>query len=401
MTQNPPVLFVDDDENLLMALKRKLRGKFNFDSAVGPLQALEKIKAGNRYAVCVADMRMPDMDGVQLLGEVAKLSPDTVNMMLTGNADQHTAVEAINRGHIFRFFNKPCEDDDLIAGLNAGLRQYQLITAERALIEQTLAGSVKVLTEVLAQLNPPIFGKAMRAKIWCDTIAKSIGYPHPWELGLAALLAPIGYVSLPPTILARLGEEKPLQPLERDVVRRTPEVARQLISNIPRLERVAEIVYLQNRNFDGSGFPADGPLGNELPLGARVLRIFNDLGKIVDSDLVVKQHFDELRQKPDRYDPGLLDQIEALLAKEDPSYDKVAYPKGTEHDINLKNLRMGDFLLTDIETLEGQVLLTHGNYVSEIQLQRLRVFQELHQFHEPIRVRRGGHDPEGQIGEAS
>lgn len=393
MTQNSPVLFVDDDANLLMGLKRKLRGKFEFDTAVGPLEALEKIKGGKKYAVCVADMRMPDMDGVKLLAEVAKLSPDTVNMMLTGNADQHTAVEAINRGQIFRFFNKPCEDEDLIAGVTAGLRQYQLITAEKALIEQTLAGSVKVLTEVLAQLNPSIFGKAMRAKLWCDRVAKSIGYPHPWELGLAALLAPIGYVSLPPEILTRLGEDKPLQPLERDVIRRTPEVARKLISNIPRLEQVAGIVYLQNRNFDGSGFPAEGPVGFDIPLGARVLRIFNELGKIVDNNLVVKQHFDELRQKPSRYDPELLNQIEAILAKEDPSYDKVAYPTGTEHDIYLKNLRIGDFLLTDIETLKGHVLLTHGNFVSEIQVQRLRVFQELHQFHEPIRVRRGGQAP--------
>lgn len=86
MTQNPPVLFVDDDENLLMGLKRKLRGKFEFDTALGPSQALDKIKAGKTYAVCVADMRMPEMDGVELLAEIAKLSPDTVNMMLTGNA---------------------------------------------------------------------------------------------------------------------------------------------------------------------------------------------------------------------------------------------------------------------------------------------------------------------------
>ncbi|MCC9620852.1 response regulator [Thalassospira sp. MA62] len=390
MTNDPLVLFVDDDENLLMGLKRKLRGKFQFETAVGPIQAIEKVKSGRKYAVCVADMRMPEMDGVQLLGEIAKISPDTVNMMLTGNADQHTAVEAINHGKIFRFFNKPCEDENLIAGVKAGIRQHQLITAEKALIEQTLAGSIKVLTEVLAQLNPTIFGKAMRSKAWCDQVAQTIKYPYPWQLGLAALLGPIGYVSLPAEILKRLGEERPLQPLERDVVRRTPEVARNLISNIPRLEQVANIVYLQNRNFDGTGFPAEGPVGTDIPLGARVLRIFNDLGKIVDRDIVVKQHFKELRHKPERYDPELLDLIEAKLAVEDPSYDVVAYPKGTEHDILLKNLRMGDFLLTDIETKDGHVLLTHGNHVSEMQLQRLRIFQDLHQFHEPIRIRRGG-----------
>ena len=393
--EEPRVLFVDDDENLLMGLKRRLRGKFSFDTALGPLEAIEKIKSGAKYAVCVADMRMPEMDGVELLSNVAKLSPDTVNMMLTGNADQKTAVEAINQGRIFRFFNKPCEDEELLVGVNAALRQHQLITAEKALIEQTLAGSIKVLTEVLSQLNPAIFGKAMRAKVWCDQVAKSIGYPHPWELGLAALLAPIGYVSLPADILSRLGEEKPLQPLERDVVRRTPEVARSLISNIPRLENVAQIAYMQYRDFDGSGFPSDGPKGTDIPLGSRVLRIFNDLGKITESELVVKQHFDELRQKPKRYDMSLLDKIEMVLAVVDPSYDKTAFPEGTEHDIYLKHLRMGDFLLTDIETRDGHVLLTHGNYISEVQIQRLRVFQKLHQFHEPIRVRRGGKGASG------
>ena len=51
---DPLVMFVDDDENLLMGLKRKLRGKFNIDTALGPLEAIENIKNGTRYAVCVA-----------------------------------------------------------------------------------------------------------------------------------------------------------------------------------------------------------------------------------------------------------------------------------------------------------------------------------------------------------
>lgn len=157
---------------------------------------------------------------------------------------------------------------------------------------------------------------------------------------------------------------------------------------------MAEIVYLQNRDYNDAGFPADGPEGKDIPLGSRILRILNDLGKIVDSDLVVKQHFDELRQKPKRYDMALFDKIELALAQIDPSYDRAVYPDGTEHDIYLKHLRIGDFLITDIETRDGHVLLTHGNYVSEVQLQRLRVFEQVHDFHEPIRVKRGGKGPD-------
>ncbi|MFC4237266.1 HD domain-containing phosphohydrolase [Thalassospira xianhensis] len=388
------VLFVDDDRNLLHALQRKMRRKFDFEIAIGGEEALRILMEDGPFAVCIADMRMPGMDGVKLLTEIGRVSPDTVRMMLTGNADQHTAVEAINRGQIFRFFSKPCDDEVLEQGINDAIRQHQLITAERNLLEQTLAGSVKVLTDVLAQLNPLIFGRSMRVKSWCDLIARDIGYPQPWELGLAALLAPIGMVSLPPDTLARLAMGKVLQPLERDLLKRTPEVGKQLIANIPRLNHIGEIVYLQFKNFDGSGFPVgDNPKGKDIPLGARVLRILNDLAELSTSDMPLAQNFDELREHPHRYDPELLGQISDLLAIVDDSYDIETHPKGREQDVFLKSLRVHDFLMTDIETVEGHILLTHGNHVSEVQLQRLRVFQQIHKFREPIRIRRGGSRP--------
>ncbi|HBN51443.1 MULTISPECIES: HD domain-containing phosphohydrolase [Thalassospira] len=388
------VLFVDDDKNLLHALQRKMRHKYDFEIAIGGQEALRILMEDGPFAVCIADMRMPGMDGVKLLTEIGRVSPDTVRMMLTGNADQHTAVEAINRGHIFRFFSKPCDDEILEQGINDAIRQYHLITAERDLLEQTLAGSVKVLTDVLAQLNPLIFGRSMRVKSWCDMIARDIGYPQPWELGLAALLAPIGLVSLPPETLARLAMGKVLQPLERDLLKRTPEVGKRLISNIPRLNHIGEIVYLQFRNFDGTGFPTDNsPKGTDIPLGARVLRILNDLAEISTSDMPLAQNFDELKEHSHRYDPELFGQISDLLAIVDDSYDVDIHPKGREQDILLKSLRVHDFLMTDIETVDGHVLLTHGNHVSEVQLQRLRVFQQIHKFHEPIRIRRGGMKP--------
>ncbi|MFH1805688.1 MAG: HD domain-containing phosphohydrolase [Pseudomonadota bacterium] len=391
--ETPKILFVDDDENLLGALRRQLRGKFNLLTAVGGEQALKVLEDEGPIAICVADMRMPGMDGIKVLEEIGKRSPETVRMMLTGNADQTTAVEAINRGKIFRFFNKPYEDAALEAGLRDGLRQYQLITAERQLIEQTLAGSVKVLTEVLAQLNPVVFGRAMRVKKWCDMIVHEVGYPQPWELGLAALLCPIGLVSLPPDILARMAQDKTLQPLERDIVMRTPEVGRRLIANIPRLEQIAGIVHLQNRNFDGTGFPDGAAFGMEIPLGARILRILNDLGARVIGDAPMEHDFDELARHRHRYDPVLFDHLRSLLAFVDDGQEYEGPPEGREMIVLLKDLRVDDFLMTDIETVENRILLTHGQFISKLQLQRLRVFETLHKFREPIEIRRGARPP--------
>ena len=83
---------------------------------------------------------------------------------LTGNADQKTAVDAVNRGHIFRFLTKPCEIEALTQTLHAGLKQYGLVTAERELLEKTLQGSVKVLTEILSLLDPNSFSRAERLR---------------------------------------------------------------------------------------------------------------------------------------------------------------------------------------------------------------------------------------------
>src|SRR5258708_28798973 len=99
------ILFVDDEPNVVEAYQRSLRRDFQNAIATSGAQALEMIAAGGPYAVVVSDMRMPEMDGVQFLTKASELAPDTVRIMLTGNADQQTAIEAVNQGHIFRFLN--------------------------------------------------------------------------------------------------------------------------------------------------------------------------------------------------------------------------------------------------------------------------------------------------------
>jgi len=142
---NEKILFVDDDTNLLAAMERNLRLKFHLETAASGEAGLAKMAAEGPFAVIVADMQMPGMNGVQLLSEAQKRHPDTVRLMLTGNADQLTAAEAVNIGHVFQFLTKPCPAETVGLALQAGLKQYQLITAERELLEKTLNGCVKVI----------------------------------------------------------------------------------------------------------------------------------------------------------------------------------------------------------------------------------------------------------------
>ena len=160
----PRVLCVDDEPNVLAGLRRCLRGHFAVTTAVGGAAGLDALRAEGRFAVVVSDLRMPGMDGVAFLSQVRALAPDTVRVLLTGQADLEAAIASVNEGHIFRFLMKPCAPTQLLAAVDAAAEQHRLLTAERELLEQTLHGSIKALTEALALANPTSFGRATRLK---------------------------------------------------------------------------------------------------------------------------------------------------------------------------------------------------------------------------------------------
>ena len=201
------ILFVDDEPNVLAAFQRQLRKQFSVETAVGPKEGLAALQNWRDYAVVVADMRMPEMSGVEFLAKVKADAPDVVRMMLTGNADQTTAIEAINEGNIFRFLNKPCPPEKLTLALEAGMRQHQLIIAERELLENTLSGSIKVLAELLAMAEPKSFGHTEALRNNIRLLADFMKIGQPWELEVAAMLLHIGYVTIPPEVVlkARVG----------------------------------------------------------------------------------------------------------------------------------------------------------------------------------------------------
>ena len=84
--------------------------------------------------------------------------------MLTGNADQKTAMDAVNEGHVFRFVNKPCTPEALATTLEAALGHHRPITAEREILERTLNGTTKALSDILSTLDPAAFGLGQKLR---------------------------------------------------------------------------------------------------------------------------------------------------------------------------------------------------------------------------------------------
>ncbi len=191
------ILLVDDDPNVLAGYVRQLRKRFDLTTAQGAEAALELLAAGPPFVVVVSDLRMPRMDGIEFLGRVRERSPDTIRVMLTGYADLTSAIAAVNQGSVFRFLTKPCETADLTKALVDGIRQYRLVTAERELLEKTLGGAVKLLTDLMALLKPDLAGRNSRIANLAKRLAVILAPGEIANIGLAALLSQIGLLALP------------------------------------------------------------------------------------------------------------------------------------------------------------------------------------------------------------
>jgi response regulator RpfG family c-di-GMP phosphodiesterase len=270
------ILFVDDDPNILAAFQRQLRKKFIIETALGGKQGLEAVAEKGPFSVIVSDLRMPEMDGIQFLSQIRSVAPDSVRMMLTGYADLQAAMDAVNEGHIFRFLTKPCPLEFLTTALIGGIRQYQLIIAERELLEKTLRGSIKVLSEVLSLLNPEALGRATRIARHVKEIALHMDVTEVWQVETAATLSQIGCIMLPEEALMKLYRGQPLTEEESQLFNMHPFIASDLLVNIPRMQEIAEIIAYQEKHFDGSGIPHDARSGKEIPLGARILKVALD-----------------------------------------------------------------------------------------------------------------------------
>jgi len=190
MNPNRKVLCVDDDPNVLSGFERNLRKQFALDFAPGGEPALKALKENGPYAVVIADMQMPRMDGIEFLQQVRGICPDTVRIMLTGNADQATAIRAVNQGHVFQFLSKPCSFADLGKVIEAGITQHQLITVERELLDKTLKGAVNILIEILSTLDAESYGHSHALWEYVSGFAKATQAPNVWLLETAGNALP-------------------------------------------------------------------------------------------------------------------------------------------------------------------------------------------------------------------
>ncbi|MEA4858717.1 HD domain-containing phosphohydrolase [Solidesulfovibrio sp.] len=377
---NKRVLFIDDDERILAGFRRNLHGVFEVDTAVGPEAGLAKVKDGPAYAVVVSDLRMPGMDGIAVLAKVRELRPDTVRVMLTGFADLEAAIAAVNEGNIFRFLTKPCEVNYLKGALGSAVEQYRLVVAERELLEGTLRGSLRMLSEVLSLLRPEVYGRVSRIAPYVRPLAKLCGDPSPWQTEAAAMLCLMGFITLPDTLVSRVERGRSLSAEDTAVYQQHAEVAARLVANIPRMGGVAKAIAYQEKNFDGSGFPADAVRGKDIPLGARILRVLLEFDRLVGAGQAKADAYKQLRQGAGLYDPDVVAALGEVLGEEG---------KYVIMQMAVKSLREGMILAEDMfVTRGGQQLkvLPRGYALSSVALAHIAKLARYDAVTDPVKV---------------
>jgi len=380
---NDKILFVDDERNLLDGIQRQFRREFSLTTALSGAEAIQCLNADGPFAVIVSDMRMPGMDGVEFLSKAQEIAPDSVRIMLTGNADVTTAVKAVNEGRIFQFLSKPCPPVALRQTLQAALEQYRLVTAERELLEKTLHGCVRLLTDLLGMVNPVAFGKASRIKRYTKRLvlladgAGGIMKSDLWQYELAAMLSQIGCIVLPPDLMKKVYGGQELNPRERDSFSSHPRIASDLIANVPRLEDVSRAVAFQNLRYDGSNGGKDAPVGDTIPLGARILKVIVDYDTIVSSGSTATAAIATLLERRAWYDPTILETLETLVGLE---------TKYIVKKVNASEIEAAMILADDVYSTDDQLLISKGFELTESVIQRLNHFASNNRLRQPICV---------------
>lgn len=377
---NRRVLLVDDDVNLLDSFRRQLRKKAEIVTAEGSKAGIEAAARQGPFALVISDYNMPGMNGVDMLRVIRHGSPDTVRVLLTGHADLEIAIQAVNAGNIFRLLTKPCAPEVMEQVIDDAFRHHDLITAERELLEKTLTGSVSVLCDLISLVKPDVFGRVSRILPYLRGVSKRMNDPRAWETETAAMLSVVGFITLPDSLIAKVEKAKPLAEGEVQQFLGHPAFGARLVSKIPRMESVAAIVAYQEKHFEGGGAPRDDVKGEQIPLGARILKTVVDFDILIANGLPKAEAVTKLERRKGVYDPAVVSALAEVLNEQ---------ARYTLQKVHLIGLTPGMILAEDLFGQRGNetiLLMAKGRELNETVIAYLIDNSRSITIHQPVAV---------------
>lgn len=411
------LLLVDDEENILASLRRLFRpAGYRLLTATNGREGLQLMEL-EHVDMVLSDMRMPEMDGARFLEQVARRWPDTIRILLTGFADIGATIEAINKGHIYRYISKPWEDNDIRLTVRHALEQQRLENEKRRLEELTnkqnevlkelnsgLEAKVKARTAELEQMYQmlqtaygelrrsyvamvPVFanfvelgegelqghGKRIASVARDVAVKMGFGEREVESVYFAGLLHDIGKLGIPDEIVNKPYGKLTAQ--ERQRFEKHPAMGQAALMAVEPLLEAGRLIRHHHERYDGKGYP-DRLAGDAIPLGARILAVANDfdalqLGTLLGECLSAAQARGFLQiHRNQRYDPRVVDVFCEVIRQGDysaPSADILRLFSG--------DLVEGMVLVQDLYNEEGILLLTAGYQLTRSVIDKIRKFE--------------------------
>ena len=347
------LLFVDDEPNVLKALRRLFHGEgYQIHLASGGAEGLEILKELT-VDLIISDMRMPEMNGAEFLAQALQLYPETVRVLLTGYADLSSTIDAVNKGRIFSYCNKPWNDEELKLIIRNAVEQKRLreererlsaiirtqndelkalnerleerVEQRTAQLKNTLkqldqangtlkkqyADSIKAFSRII-EMRPGI--KGGHSKYIAENaraVAKKMNLSEEDQRNIvyAGLLLQIGKMTLSDDILAQPVYTIHAQQ-KAGYLKHALEAA-PLLKGLDQLNGAVILIRYQYEYFDGSGYP-EGLAGEQIPRGSRILTVISEYISYVEGSMTgkpmpvetVRKRFNDYKGR--KYDPSVV-----------------------------------------------------------------------------------------------
>lgn len=352
------ILIVDDDVRLLAGMRRNFARKYHLLTAEGPFEGLDILRNDRDITVIVSDQMMPGMTGVNFLLHAREIARDAVRVMLTGCADQQTAIDAIHAGNIFRFMTKPISHDIFCDVIDSAIAQYHVNMNERLLLETTVNSCITLLMDILAMTNAIAFQRAMHLKTLMYRVACKIALPDPWQYELIAMLSQLGSITVPENVLLKHFHGEVLTSAEIEMVHNIPHASGDLMAMVPRLAYLAAAV--KNKQSPASrweGLPASDRNDVRI-IGGELLRVVDHFDLCQARGLSAEASLAMLRSMPTNFRADLVEALTDVVAVDqaDPVQATVA----------ISDIGDGMLLAENICAHDGRFLFPKGLVVTEV-----------------------------------
>ena len=267
MDETVTILFVDDEQNILKAMTRLfMEDDMKILTATGGDEALDILKK-NDIAAIISDNLMPGMNGIEFLLKAKTLSPDSVRIMLTGCNDIKSAINAINRGEVYKFITKPWDNDELRNVVFEAVNRHKVVQSIQHADEYMLCS----LAQTIELKDAYTKGHCDRVEEYALAIADVLGIEDTLkeDIRKGSWLHDCGKIGVPEAILNYDGR---LSVEQMDIVKKHPCWGADVARSAHLSESVVNIILYHHEHYDGTGYPL-GLKGENIPLEARIVNV--------------------------------------------------------------------------------------------------------------------------------